>query len=90
MAAYSVKRSIPRYSAVVLFCSLGLYVCFVRFVWLTLFRFLVYHREINFFTRESVSRYKQSLRLCMRNKILRSANAKYHYSYLFFYKMNNS
>ena len=24
----------------------------------------------------------------MRNKILRSANAKYHYSYLFFYKMN--
>ena len=24
----------------------------------------------------------------MRNKILRSANAKYHYSYLFFYKIN--
>ena len=24
----------------------------------------------------------------MRNKILRSANAKYHYSFLFFYKMN--
>ena len=32
--------------------------------------------------------YQQPLRLCMRNKILRSANAKYHYSYLFFYKMN--
>ena len=28
------------------------------------------------------------LRLCMRNKILRSANAKYNYSYLFFYKVN--
>ena len=38
--------------------------------------------------RESVSRYKQPLRICMRNKILRSANAKYHYSYLFFYKIN--
>ena len=24
----------------------------------------------------------------MRNKILRSANAKYHFSYLFFYKIN--
>ena len=24
----------------------------------------------------------------MRNKILRSENAKYHYSYLFFYKIN--
>ena len=24
----------------------------------------------------------------MRNKILRSANAKYYYSYLFFYKIN--
>ena len=24
----------------------------------------------------------------MRNKILRSANAKFHYSYLFFYKIN--
>ena len=24
----------------------------------------------------------------MRNKILRSANAKYHYSYLFLYKIN--
>ena len=35
-----------------------------------------------------MSRYKQPLRLCMRNKILRSANAKYHYSYLFFYKIN--
>ena len=29
-----------------------------------------------FLTRESVSRYKQPLRLCMRNKILRSANVK--------------
>ena len=28
------------------------------------------------------------LQACMRNKILRSANAKYHYSYLFFYKIN--
>ena len=44
--------------------------------------------EMNFLTRESVSRCKQPLRLCMRNKILRSANAKYHYSYLFFYKIN--
>ena len=35
-----------------------------------------------------MSRYKQPLRLCMRNEILRSANAKYHYSYLFFYKVN--
>ena len=35
-----------------------------------------------------MSHYKQPLRLCMRNKILRSANAKYHYSYLFFYKIN--
>ena len=35
-----------------------------------------------------MSRYKQPLRLCMRNKILRSANAKYHYSYLFFYEIN--
>ena len=29
-----------------------------------------------FLTRETVSRYKQPLRLCMRNKILRSANVK--------------
>ena len=29
-----------------------------------------------FLTRESVSRYKQPLRLCMRNKILRSANVE--------------
>ena len=43
---------------------------------------------INFLTRESVSCYKQPLRLCVRNIILRSTNAKYHYSYLFFYKMN--
>ena len=35
-----------------------------------------------------MSHYKQLLRVCMRNKILRSANAKYHYSYLFFYKIN--
>ena len=38
-----------------------------------------------FITRESVSRYKRPLRLCMRNKILRSANAKCHF---FFYKIN--
>ena len=41
-----------------------------------------------FSLRESVSLYKQPVRLCMSNKILRSANAKYHYSYLFFYKIN--
>ena len=35
-----------------------------------------------------MSCYKQPLRLCVRNIILRSTNAKYHYSYLFFYKMN--
>ena len=35
-----------------------------------------------------MSRCKQPLRLRLRNKILRSANAKYHYSYLFFYKIN--
>lgn len=35
-----------------------------------------------------VSRYKQPLRICMRNGILRSANAKYHHCYLFFYKIN--
>ena len=34
---------------------------------------------VNFLSRESVSRYKRPLRLCMRNKILRSANAKYHF-----------
>ena len=35
---------------------------------------------VNYFrTRELVSRYKRPLRLCMSNKILRSANAKYHY-----------
>ena len=44
--------------------------------------------EINVLNTESVSRYKQPFRLCMRNKILRSANAKYHYSQLFFYKIN--
>ena len=39
--------------------------------------------------RESLSRYKQRLGLRdMRNKILRSANTKYHFSYLFFYKIN--
>ena len=37
---------------------------------------------INFLTRELVLRYKEPLRLCMRNEILRSANARYHYSYL--------
>ena len=43
---------------------------------------------INVLNTEPVSRYKQPFRLCMRNKILRSANAKHHYSYLFFYKIN--
>ena len=37
---------------------------------------------------EGVSRYKQPLRLCMRKKILRSANGIYYHSYLFFYKIN--
>ena len=49
---------------------------------------LTFFFRINFFTRESVSRLKQPLRLCMSNKILRSAKVKYHHSYLFFYKMN--
>ena len=40
--------------------------------------------QINFLTRESVSHYKQPLR----NIILRSANTKYYYSHLFFYKIN--
>ena len=31
--------------------------------------------KINFLTRESESRYKQPFRLCLRNKMLRSANA---------------
>ena len=35
-----------------------------------------------------MSRYKRPLRLCTRNNILRSTDAKYHYSYLFFYKIN--
>ena len=35
-----------------------------------------------------MSRYKQPLTLWMRNTVLRSPNAKYHYSYLFFYKIN--
>ena len=35
-----------------------------------------------------MSRYRRPLRLLMRNKILRSTNTKYHYSYLFFYKIN--
>ena len=43
---------------------------------------------INVLNTEPVSRYKQPFRLCMRNEILRSANAKHHYSYLFFYKIN--
>jgi len=38
----------------------------------------------------AVSRYKRPLRLCMRDKILISANAKYHFTFtlIFFYKMN--
>ena len=43
---------------------------------------------IYFLTRESVSHYKRPLRSCMRNKILRSANVKYHYILPFFYKIN--
>ena len=43
---------------------------------------------IYFLTRESVSHYKRPLRSCMRGKILRSANAKYHYILPFFYKIN--
>ena len=43
---------------------------------------------IYFLTRESVSHYKRPLRSCMRNKILRSANAKYHYILPFFYQIN--
>ena len=39
-------------------------------------------------TGESVSRYKRSSIRCMRNRILMSANSKYHYFYFFFYKMN--
>ena len=34
-----------------------------------------------------MSRYNRPLRRGMRNKILRSANAKYHYPFLFFYKI---
>ena len=30
-------------------------------------------------TRDSVSRYSRPLRCCIRNKMSRSANAKYHY-----------
>ena len=43
---------------------------------------------LNSLLSTQASRYQQPLRLCMRNKIVRSANAIYHYSYLFFYKMN--
>ena len=43
---------------------------------------------IYFLTRESVSHYKRPLRSCKRNKILRSANAKYHYILPFFYQIN--
>ena len=43
---------------------------------------------IYFLTRESASHYKRPLRSCMRNKILRSANVKYHYILPFFYKIN--
>ena len=39
-------------------------------------------------TRDSVSRYGRRLRRCTRNKILRSANAKYHYILPFFYNIN--
>ena len=41
-----------------------------------------------FLTRESVSRYRRTLRRCMRNKILRSEKAKYHYILPFFFKIN--
>ena len=44
-------------------------------------------KVIYFLTRELVSCYKQPLRRCMRNKILRSANSKYHYILPFFYKI---
>ena len=44
-------------------------------------------KVIYFLTRELVSCYKQLLRCCMRNKILRSANSKYHYILPFFYKI---
>ena len=39
-------------------------------------------------TRESVSCYKRPSRLRMKNKILRSANDKFHYSYPFYNKIN--
>ena len=39
---------------------------------------------VHFLTRVSVSRYKRPLRLFMRNQILRSANAKYHFISTFF------
>ena len=35
-----------------------------------------------------MSRYKRPLRLGVRNKILRSADTKYHYFYAFFNKIN--
>ena len=35
-----------------------------------------------------MSRYKRPLRLGMSNKILRSADTKYHYFYAFFNKIN--
>ena len=41
-----------------------------------------------FLTRESVSRYRRPFRRCMRNKILRSEKARYHYILLFFFKIN--
>ena len=44
-------------------------------------------KVIYFLTRELVSCYRQLLRPCMRNKILRSANSKHHYILPFFYKI---
>ena len=38
-------------------------------------------------TRDSVSRYSRPLRCCIRNKMSRSANAKYHYILPFFHKI---
>ena len=43
-----------------------------------------YECYVHFLTRDSVSRYKRPLRLCMRNQMLRSANAKYHFILTFF------
>ena len=48
----------------------------------------IYYSNVKFTTINTGVALQQPLRLCMRNKIVRSANAIYHYSYLFFYKMN--